>query len=197
MSHPRTTLWQDIRGYVALLAIFIVALLFLGTNTDSQAFISSELAFTDASHSGMEIVPASCASSPYYDGGCSSGGPGPSDDEYVEVYIPPPSIEFEQFINPSSGGGAFSGRLEARPRLVRTGDTTRVYWSVRNAAGCAITGTNGDSWAISSSGTSGQESGPITQQTVFTLTCSGLSGASPASVTQSVTVNIVPVFNEQ
>jgi hypothetical protein len=98
-----------------------------------------------------------------------------------------------------------NGHLQVNPVLIRSGSTVSVYWNVSNAASCSITGTNGDGtgvnstgiWDTLSSGVSGETSSPIEQRTIYTLTCTGLSGASPASASESQTVNVVPVFQEE
>lgn len=89
-----------------------------------------------------------------------------------------------------------SGPLQARPSLVKAGQTTHLFWSVLNAKSCTVSGQNGDSWALVSSGDAGVVSGPVNQQTTFTLNCLALPGASPASLQQSATVNIIPSFQE-
>ncbi len=110
---------------------------------------------------------------------------------------PPLSITFVPFGGTDSGGSfTATGHLQVFPPLVRSGNTVQVYWDVANAQSCSVTGTNGDSWTGLFSGTSGQTSSPIIEQTIYTLSCESLSGASPASVTESKTVNVVPVFQE-
>lgn len=72
MTHFNS-LWRDVRGKLALLAVLIIALaLISGMQSGRIGFESSELAFTDASSSGLQIVPASCPSSPHYAGECTS-----------------------------------------------------------------------------------------------------------------------------
>jgi hypothetical protein len=84
-----------------------------------------------------------------------------------------------------------SGNIRAIPQLVRSGDVTNVSWSAANVSSCTVSGTDSDSW----SGASGsQVSSKITGQTIFTLTCTGLDGST---LTQSATVNIIPIFQEK
>ncbi len=91
--------------------------------------------------------------------------------------IPPPSIAI----------------WDVSPLLVREGSTVQVAWAAQNVTSCAITGTNGDSWT----GTSGTKtSSPITVQTIYAIVCQGLAGSSPPTITDTTTVNIVPVFHE-
>ena len=87
-----------------------------------------------------------------------------------------------------------SATLHATPSLVRSSNTTSVSWSSSNTASCTVHGTNGDSWAGTSS--SGKTSSPIIEQTIYTLHCIGVAGASPSSVDKSVTVNLLPKFSE-
>lgn len=95
---------------------------------------------------------------------------------------PPPSY---------NQGGQYSGHLEAVPQVVPQGITTTVHWNVSNVSECTVHGTNGDSW----SGTTGTHtSQPIESSVVYTLTCPGLDGSN---VNESVTVNIIPTFEER
>ncbi|QQG38123.1 MAG: hypothetical protein HYS26_01035 [Candidatus Kaiserbacteria bacterium] len=100
-----------------------------------------------------------------------------------------PPMDFEEF-------GDFSGHLQIVPGIVRSGDTTRVYWNVENADNCTVTGSNGDSWSGNFSGTSGQATSPILQSTTYTLQCTAPDGSVPASLSEDVNVIIVPVFCE-
>lgn len=85
--------------------------------------------------------------------------------------------------------------LKAVPSLVKQGKTTQVSWSTNNVTACSVTSTNDDSWnALSSTGTT---SNPITSQTIFTLRCQGYAGATPGTITKSVTVSVSPSWVEQ
>ena len=88
--------------------------------------------------------------------------------------------------------GDKSGHLQVRPQLVKKGGPTKVFWNVDNVESCTVTSPN-DSWTADSSGPSGQTSNPIYQQTVFTLTCTGLDGSN---IRETATVGVVPVFRE-
>lgn len=90
-----------------------------------------------------------------------------------------------------------SGHLKAVPSLVRAGDTTALHWTVQNAARCTVTGSNGDRWTGLSSGASGRTSSPIRSQTIYTLSCSALPGATPSAVEERATVNVIPQFKEE
>jgi hypothetical protein len=82
--------------------------------------------------------------------------------------------------------------LTAEPTLVRLNDTVVLTWSVSNASGCSLVGTNGNVW--SSLGSSGSRtSSGITSETTFTLSCTDLNDEA---VSRSVTVKLVPSFQE-
>lgn len=89
-----------------------------------------------------------------------------------------------------------SGNLRVSPSLAPNGGTVRLFWSVTNAASCAVAGDNGDSWTGLSSPAAGAVSSAIMRVTQYTLTCIGLAGAVPPSVTQTVKVSDVPSYNE-
>src|SRR3989344_1194756 len=90
-----------------------------------------------------------------------------------------------------------SSTLQVIPSLVRKGQTTRVYWDSRNVSSCSVSGTNGDSWGTKISGLSGKETLPITEQTIYTLSCTPLTTASHPSITATKTVKVIPVFEER
>jgi len=113
--------------------------------------------------------------------------------------VPPPAAQFNAFTATGADGTSFaaSGALSARPVLLAPGSTTRLYWNVANAQSCSITSSTGtDNWTSASSGGSGVVSSPITQQTVYTLTCNSIAGAYPPTVSGSVTINLIPTFQE-
>lgn len=90
-----------------------------------------------------------------------------------------------------------SGHIQARPALVKNGARSRVYWNVINADACTVTGSNGDSWTGLFSGVSGKETGLITEQTTYTLSCQSLPNAFPPTLTETAIVNVLPQFEEQ
>jgi hypothetical protein len=112
--------------------------------------------------------------------------------------VTPPPPEFEAF-NATYKGNPFSatGHLQAIPVLVQQGETVQIYWQVENISSCTVTGSNGDLWSDTFSGTTGKTSGSITAQTLYTLSCQALPGATPPSLSESRTINIVPIFEEQ
>lgn len=83
--------------------------------------------------------------------------------------------------------------LRALPSLVRSGQSTKLSWSARNVSSCVLEGTNRDRWEALSSRIGGEESSPIRQQTVYTLTC--FTGTQ--TLRKSVTVNVIPGFQER
>lgn len=110
-----------------------------------------------------------------------------------------PRIDFESFGATWPSGQHFTatGHLQATPILVASGNSARLYWQVVNASSCTVAGTNGYSIDALASGSQGQDSGPIRQRTVFTLSCNAHTGAIPATVAETATVNIVPSFQER
>lgn len=120
------------------------------------------------------------------DYGCSSG-----------VCNPPPPIGFISFDAIGiSGPFTATGHLQARPLLLRGGDSTRLYWQASNISSCSVSGTNGDAWAGGFSGPTGRITSAINGETTFTLSCTALPGATPPSVTETQIVSVAPVFRE-
>lgn len=101
--------------------------------------------------------------------------------------------ELNGYANGTGGSGLrnIALALEARPTLVRSGDTSTVTWSATGVVSCTVTGTNGDSWTgpVGTHGTL-----PIMAQTVYTLSCQLDDGETLAS---TATVNVTPQFEEQ
>ncbi|MEK7133605.1 MAG: hypothetical protein AAB804_00880 [Patescibacteria group bacterium] len=89
-----------------------------------------------------------------------------------------------------------------RPVLVKSGTPVQVTWAAEGVQSCTVRGTNGDGSGDNATGlwntASGDEpTSPILAQTIYTITCQGFPGSSPASVTRSTTVNIIPIFEER
>ena len=59
------------RGIFLLLGTFLLVAALMVLTPHRAPFSSSEVRFTDASASGLQIVPASCPSDPHYSGECS------------------------------------------------------------------------------------------------------------------------------
>ncbi|MBP9757858.1 MAG: hypothetical protein KBD06_04620, partial [Candidatus Pacebacteria bacterium] len=113
--------------------------------------------------------------------------------------IPPPAPGFTSFT--TTQGFVASGHLEVRPSLVRSGDPTRVYWNVTNVRDCTVRGTNGDGssggqWNALTSGPSGVVTSGIGSRTDYTLFCRSLVGATPSTITETRTVNVIPRWFE-
>ena len=90
--------------------------------------------------------------------------------------------------------GNETGHLQLIPNIVLHNNSTSVYWNLSNVSGCSVTGTNGDSWTGTSSGTNGKSSKSLTQQTTYTLLCTGLDGST---VKETQSVAITPTFQEK
>jgi len=100
----------------------------------------------------------------------------------------------------SEGGGTTPTLLiRAFPSLVRLGDTTTVSWTAANVLGNSCTVNSPHDNAADGTGdwagplSVGVETSPIQSQTIYTLACSGLDGSV---LTQSTTVSVLPVFQE-
>lgn len=79
--------------------------------------------------------------------------------------------------------------ISANPVSVRSGRSSTITWSASAVDSCTVTGPGGFSQtALSGSA----PSGALTQQSVFVLTCQNSGG----SVSASVTVTIIPAFEE-
>jgi len=136
------------------------------------------------------INPATCtADRTGLDNGCA----------ITTCTFPPPTYGCDAGVVPNAckTPPAPTGSITTSPRIVRSGQTVQVLWNVTNAnaASCLVTGSNGDSWAgRASSLPSGQVSGPITSQTIYTLHC---NGQFIGTFNAQTTVNIAPTFNEK
>lgn len=98
-----------------------------------------------------------------------------------------------------SGGGCLpppppEGNITATPTVVRSGNTSTISWTTQYTESCTVTEDNAeinDSWA----GPNGsQASSGLTQQTVYTLRCTGVDGSE---LLDTAKVNIIPVWEEQ
>ena len=88
--------------------------------------------------------------------------------------------------------GNYSGHLQLKPQLVRKGASTKLFWNVDNVESCTVTSPH-DLFTGATSGPSGQQSAPVNQRTVFTLSCTGLDGTT---IHETATAGVVPVFQE-
>ena len=167
-----------------------------------SAFSSSELRYFEHSQSGLQIVPASCPSSPHYAGECDSSCAAQyycSGDELwfrnqaCQTQLIEVCTEGCSGQSCNNSGSNLSLDIRVVPGLVRSGNTTQVIWTSTNAASCAVSENNPNitnAWT----GTSGtQTSGAIEQQTIYTLACVGLDGNTYYDTAK---VNVIPVFCE-
>ena len=91
--------------------------------------------------------------------------------------------------------------IRAIPSLVRPNQVTRIRWSASHVSRCSVTGSNNNAFGpfnakkngIVTNEPDGTDSVPIFQQTTYTLTCVDTDGST---LTQSTTVSINPVWNE-
>lgn len=210
-------------AFLAIVAVFVAGYALAYQPASREAVSSSEVRFTDPSPGDLSIVPASCESTPQYPhtaGECStsctaqyycSGSDryyrnAQCQQSFVEsceygclngVCLDAEGMYFQSFSATDQYGTAFTatGHLQIRPSIVRTGDATRLFWNVVNATSCTIEGTNGDSFTGIDSGAGGTVTGAISQQTLYTLSCVN-AATDPSSISETVTVNILPVFCE-
>lgn len=92
-----------------------------------------------------------------------------------------------------------SGHLRAYPALVKKGQPARVYWNVTNAASCVVSSATFPD--LSSDKLFSAETGLLTPGiqglAEFKLHCIALPGATPATIDETATVNILPNWQEQ
>lgn len=93
---------------------------------------------------------------------------------------------------PAPPTGGASGSLQAKPSLVKSGQTTKIIWSITNATSCTVTG-NGNSWSVVASPVAGYTSNPITQKTTYTLHCTGDGG----TLDQTEEITLIPEWQER
>ncbi|MDO8576017.1 MAG: hypothetical protein Q7R90_01750 [bacterium] len=110
-----------------------------------------------------------------------------SESKYCSAGIPDCLVEAPSVID----------SLRAVPNIVRQGDPTKLFWEVTNVSECTIEGSDGQRFSplSGSNEAGGLQTRDINQQTIFTLTCTGLDNSSISG--GSAVVNIVPVFQEQ
>lgn len=99
---------------------------------------------------------------------CSNGG-----EATVEVIVLHPNVT-----------------LTADPTLVQPSGVSIISWSATNVDSCVVTGPN----AFLGTGTSGSEStGPLTEQSIYTITCQ----TKTEPIQASIIVNVLPKFEER
>jgi ribosomal protein S11 len=89
--------------------------------------------------------------------------------------------------------------ISASLTRVSSGGTSMITWSANNVTSCTVTDSSGNDLAHGNANSSNAfsknspYSATIISQTVFTITCH--TGGGP-DVSKSVTVNILPLFQE-
>jgi hypothetical protein len=81
--------------------------------------------------------------------------------------------------------------ITASPALARPNSTPTITWSAQNVSSCVVSGPGISSTALSGSA----PTSPIRARSVYTIACTKTDGT--AATPKSVTVNPVPVFEEQ
>ena len=94
---------------------------------------------------------------------------------------------------PPSSNPAADLSIRAIPSLVKSGRTTKINWNAENVQSCTVTAPNGDAWNTIASAVGGELSRSITGETVYTLSCIDLDGATQ---TKSAKIRILPSFKE-
>ena len=99
------------------------------------------------------------------------------------------------------GGGLVGGTLpdlviSANPSLLARGAKSKISWKAQNVASCKVFGSNGDTLgsSLESLPGGGNETAPITQHTVYTLTCLDSAGKTLA---KNAEISILPKFSER
>ncbi len=83
--------------------------------------------------------------------------------------------------------------ITANPTSITSGGTSNISWTSANATSCSVTKA-GSAWQTGLTGTN-ISSGVLTANTIFTVTCTGASGTTPANASATVTVNPVITGN--
>jgi trimeric autotransporter adhesin len=87
-----------------------------------------------------------------------------------------------QSVNITVSAAAPEVKLSVNPSTVAPGGSATLAWSSTNATACTASGAWSGSRVVSSS----QSTGPITANSIYTLTCTGLGGSASQSATVSV-----------
>jgi hypothetical protein len=95
---------------------------------------------------------------------------------------------------PVGGDDEPSVEIDATPLRVPKDGSTNVMWEATNVRRCRIEGPTFSNGWIQGPTLDGEKSVPITEQSVFRITCESLNGS--ADVSEQVIVNILPDFNE-
>ena len=215
MNHPARTLSKREKVFLAGLVIVLGATLLFFTGEARAPHISSETRFLERTQNGMHIMPASCPSDPHSLGDCTPWISFVTEGASTGHLKAKPNIVAKGAVT-----HLFWHALNAASCTVK--GTNGDSWSTLSSD--SMTSSNASPSAGVSGGSKapgapfagpskpvpaliGVASSPIKNQTVFTLTCQALPYASsPAdsglssgatSITESVIVNLVPVFQEK
>ncbi|MDO8593512.1 MAG: PKD domain-containing protein, partial [bacterium] len=143
--------------------------------------------------SGGSLCASSCSGLGFSTGGAVSGSttavPSPASHSYAL------SCSAGTYGPPANENATVTVRvpiavISASPLRVTTGNNTTVTWSSENSSSCVVT-KNGISWRTDIGPISVPD--PVTTQTVYKIDCANNYGVH---VTDSVIVNVVPIFNE-
>ena len=92
--------------------------------------------------------------------------------------------------------------ISVSPALVRSGTVTHVYWNADHVVSCNVSAPNGDHWSAQTpdgaggtltSPVGGNESSPITGQTIYTIHCATRAGRT---LSGQAIVNVIPKYKE-
>ena len=83
--------------------------------------------------------------------------------------------------------------LQASPSSLRSGDSSTLTWSSQNATSCTASGA----WSGSKGVSGSQSTGPVKENSVYTLTCTGFGGSATQSATVSVTSSSPTVSHQR
>ncbi len=159
----------------------------------SNCYETASLVATDPDINAGDTTPLSwsCGTSGTSSGVNFSTGGAPSGSVNVS-----PSVTTNYTVNCPAGGTdgetvtVYSPALtfSVQPTRIKSGNSATVTWSATGVTSCTVLGPN-----VSATGLTGSRStGALTQQSIYTLTCTSPGG----SVSSSATVNITPIFQE-
>ena len=91
------------------------------------------------------------------------------------------------------------GSLIVQPNLIQMDGKVQISWNITGAMSCSVLGTNGDGAApnVWNNMSDTKTSSPITQQTIYTLTCTYFDPLISSNYVESETVSIAPQYHER
>ncbi|MDP2665761.1 MAG: PKD domain-containing protein [bacterium] len=143
--------------------------------------------------SGGSLCASSCSGIGFSTGGAVSGSttviPSPTNHTYAlscsaGTYGPPANENATVTVRVPTT------TISANPLRVTTGNNTTVSWSSENSSSCVVT-KNGISWRTDIGPISVPD--PVTTQTIYAIDC---ANNYDIHVTDSVIVNVVPIYQE-